>query len=74
MLSDVELALTLTRIAQDAATDSEKRARNQHNARRAYDTVTGLMSRVALTGEEEQELASRLGQLKSELHLLGEKF
>lgn len=74
LLSDVELALTLTRIAQDADTDSDKRARNQHNARRAYDTVTGLTGRVALTGEEQQELASKLGRLKSELHLLGENF
>ena len=74
LVSDVELALTLTRIAQDADTDSDKRARNQHNARRAYDTVTGLMSRMALTGEEEQELTAKVGQLKSELHLLGEQF
>ena len=74
LLSDVELALTLTRIAQDADTDSDKRARNQSNARHAYDTVTSLMSRVALTDEEGQELNRKLGQLKSELHLLGEQF
>ena len=74
LVSDVELALTLTRIAQDAATDSEKRARNQNNARHAYDTITSLMGRVALTAEEEQELTTKLGQLKSELHLLGEQF
>ncbi len=63
----------MTRIAQDAA-DSEKRARNQNNARHAYDTVTSFMGRVALTDEEEQELIRKLVQLKSELHLLGEEF
>jgi phosphoenolpyruvate carboxylase len=72
--SDAELALTLARIAQDADTDSEKRARNRNNARRAYDTITSLMSRVTLTGEEEQELTGKLSQLKSELRLLGERF
>jgi hypothetical protein len=74
LLTDVELALTLARIAQDADTDSEKRARNRNNARRAYDTITSLMSRVTLTGEEEQELTGKLSQLKSELHVLGEGF
>ncbi len=74
LLSDVELALTLTRIAQDADTDSDKRARNQKNARHAYDTISGLMGRVALTAEEQQELTSKLAQLKAELHLLGEQF
>lgn len=74
LLNDVEIALTLTRIAQDAESDPEKRARNQKNARRAYDAVTSLMGRVALTGEEEQELTQKLVQLKSELHLLGEEF
>ncbi len=74
LLNDTELALTLTRIAQDAVDDLEKRVRNQKNARRAYDTVSGLMGRVALTAEEEQELTSKLTQLKSELQLLGEEF
>lgn len=73
-MNDVELALTMTRIAREGSDDSEKRARNQKNARRAYDTVTGLTCRVALTGEEEQELARKLTQLKSELQSLGEQF
>ncbi len=74
LLQDVEIALTLTRIAHDAESDSEKRARNQKNARRAYDTVIGLMSRVSLTADEEQELTGKLRQLKAELELLGEQF
>ena len=74
LLNDTELALTLARIAQDSECDSEKQLRNRNNARRAYDTITGLMSRVALTSEEEQELTTKLEQLKSELQLLGEQF
>lgn len=74
LLNDTELALTLTRIAQDSERDSEKQVRNRNNARRAYDTITGLMSRMALTSEEEQELTTKLEQLKSELQLLGEQF
>lgn len=74
LLNDVEIALTLTRIAQDADNDPEKRARNQKNARHAHDTVASLMRRLALTGEEEQELTRKLVQLRSELHLLGEEF
>lgn len=73
LINDVEIALTLARIAQDAGADQEKRARNQKNARHAYDTVTSLMGRVALTDGEQQKLLGKLGQLKAELHLLGEQ-
>jgi hypothetical protein len=74
LLQDTEIALTLTRIARGAESDPDKRARNQTNARHAYDTVTELKSRVALTDDEEQELNQKLGQLKAELQLLGERF
>jgi len=54
--------------------DSVKRLRNRQFARKAYDTVVRLMSRVDLSDENAQILTRKLRRLKSELQSLGEVF
>lgn len=44
LITDLDLAMTLTRIAGNSAEDSEKRNRNRANARRAYDSVSKSMN------------------------------
>ena len=74
LLSDLELALTMTRIAANGGNNTDKRKRNQSNARRAYDSVQKLTSRVLLTGEECVELEDMATRVESELEKLGETF
>ena len=45
LMTDVELALTLTRIASHARKDADKKSRNLHNARRAYEKIQQLAPR-----------------------------
>ena len=74
LVSDVELAMTLVRIAAQSNKDAEKKARNQQNARHAYDTVVRLSTSIALTDNERAELNEKLHQLKSALEEIGEVF
>ena len=71
LMSDLAVALTLTRIASRSAADSDKRLRNVHNARRAYDTVRKLAERVSLTGSQLQNLVEKLQAVKSALEKVG---
>lgn len=73
-ITDIELAMTLARIAAESEKDPEKKARNQQNARRAYDTVLRLSTSAALTDEERAEVNEKLRQLKSSLEEIGERF
>jgi len=68
---DVATALTFSGIALQTQ-DPEKRQRNRRSARRAYDTILGLIHRVPLTLDDAQILARNLRRLKSELVRLGE--
>lgn len=73
-ITDIELAMTLVRIAADSDKDPEKRARNRQNARRAYDAVLRLSTSAALKDEERAEVDEKLRQLKSRLEEIGETF
>ena len=73
-ISDLDLAMTLARIASDSQEDSEKRERNQANARQAYDTISRISARAVLSDKERQEVKEKLNQLKSALERLGEVF
>jgi multidrug efflux pump subunit AcrA (membrane-fusion protein) len=71
LMSDLTVALTLTRIASRSAADSDKRIRNVQNARRAYDKVRELAGRVSLTGSQLQNLVEKLQAVKSALEKVG---
>lgn len=72
LMSDVDLALTMTRIASRAGEDDDKRKRNIQNALRAYEKVRELASRVGLTGEQQQRVMEKLGTLKLALEKIGQ--
>lgn len=74
LITDIDLAMTLVGIAADAGNDPEKKARNQENARRAYDTVLRLSTSAVLSDEERTEVDEKLRQLKSSLEGIGERF
>jgi len=71
---DIEAALTFSRIASGADPQSDKRSRNQKNGRAAYDSVQHLRKNVSMTAQQAQELDDGLGNLRSVLEALGEKF
>ena len=56
LITDLEMGLTLARIARQSDKGAEKRSRNTHNARRAYDAVRRLAERAMLTDEQRTEL------------------
>lgn len=74
LITDLDVAITLSRIAADAAENSQKRKRNRANARRAYDTVSRLSRQALLTDDEQQNVKEKLAVLKSMLEQLGEVF
>lgn len=74
LINDLALGMTMAHIAAEAGSDSEKKTRNQENARRAYDTVSRLAAKSALTEDERTELNRKLGKLRSALESLGEVF
>jgi hypothetical protein len=69
---DTKVGMTFATLASEAAEGSEKRTRNQNNARAAYQTVLRLSKKLKLTSEQRQDLAGRLSTLKSALEALGE--
>ena len=71
-LTDLDLAMTLTHIASESPEDSEKRVRNQTNARHAYDEISRISSAAALTDNEREEVDDKLAELRSALQQLGE--
>ena len=74
LITDLNLALTMIRIASDANGDSEKRLRNRSNARRAFDSVSDFSRRLVLTDTEKSEILRKLGEVKVALERLGETF
>jgi hypothetical protein len=74
MISDLDLALTLTRIAAQSPDDAEKRARNIQNACRAYEKIRELLTRVGLSGEQQKHVNEKLTTLKSALEKVGHHF
>lgn len=71
---DLETALSFARSALESSDDDKKRARNQHNARTAYDTVLRLMPKVTPSRADAEIIQDKLNLLKSELMKLGERF
>ena len=63
---------TLCNIARCSLHEGKK-ARNQANARKAYDTILRFLPGSHLEAEEAAEIKSKLEQLKSSLRLLGEQ-
>ena len=74
LITDLDLAMTLTRIAGDSAEDSEKRNRNRANARRAYDSVSQINDHALLAADDRKVVNQKLVELKSALKKLGEVF
>lgn len=72
--ADIDTALTFVGLARSASDDSEKKSRNQRNARKAYDKVQELLARLRLSAEEQSEVNDKLRRLKAELTNLGEHF
>lgn len=71
---DLETALIMARIANEAEDGSDKKMRNIRNARRAYDTIVRLRKRLRPTPEQEQIVEDKLQQLRHALIELGEQF
>lgn len=63
---------TLSHIAL-RSTSEEKRARNQANARKAYDAILHFLPSSHLDAEQVAEIKYKLEELKSDLRLLGER-
>jgi hypothetical protein len=66
-LTDLDMGMTLTRIASDASKDSEKRSRNQANARHAYDEVSRMSRGAVLSDNERNDVDEKLAELRSAL-------
>ena len=73
-ITDLDLAMTLTHVAGDAAKDSGKRNRNMANARHAYDDISRISHHASLTENERQDVNDKLAELRSALEQLGEVF
>ncbi len=71
--ADLNTALTFTGIALQADDDGKKQ-RNRKAARKAYDTVYGLIDRVELNDQDAKALRRSLDRVKSDLVKLGETF
>jgi hypothetical protein len=70
---DVQTALTFTGLALETDNE-EKKIRNRKNARKAYDTILHLWDNVTFTPTDEGYMHEKMGRLKGDLELLGEKF
>ena len=71
--TDSRVGLTRATIALKAPPGSQKRMRNQREARKAYDTVTHHMNRLSLTKADAQELQESVAELRLALEQLGER-
>ena len=71
---DLDIATTMARTALKAGRGTEKKARSQRIARRAYDTILYLSQRLKLTSQQGNELREKLAALKRELEQIGESF
>lgn len=71
---DLETALTFSGIALQSSGDLQKRQRNQQHARRGYDTIVRLITKVVLSEKDAKFMKRNLRRLKRELQKLGEAF
>lgn len=70
---DLETAFTFVKIAKQAG-DRVRRERNRAAARKAYETVLRFLNKVETGDEDLRLITGALGQLRSELEILGESF
>jgi hypothetical protein len=71
---DLGIATMMAGTALKAGPGTEKRARSQRIARRAYDTILYLSQRLKMPKDEGSELRKKLAALKHKLEQLGERF
>ncbi len=71
--ADLNIALTLAAVALRTG-DGERRSRSRLNARRAYDTVLRLTSKLRLSADDATALGEKIRDLKAVLLDLGETF
>src|SRR5262245_369755 len=70
---DVETGLTFSGLALETD-NKEKKERNRKNAREAFNTILRFWDNVDFSPHDEAYIHEKMGQLKSDLELLGEKF
>jgi hypothetical protein len=62
--TDIELAMTMARLAEDAARGSEKRERNLQNARKGYQDVARVLAKMSkIRRDQAEELTAKLQRL-----------
>jgi hypothetical protein len=71
---DLDLALTMAKIAADADGNAARRERNTRNARKAYEAVLWLRHKVNATAAQKHHLDRKLTHLHMLLADLGEQF
>ena len=64
--------MTRANIAQNTS-DESKKQRNRREARKAYDAVLRFLPQTFLSHDEEEQIDSKLAELKSALRSLGEE-
>jgi hypothetical protein len=74
VIRDLELTLQVTCLAASAPQSSEKRTRNQGNARHAFDSIVRISKDAVLNHQQRREVDGRLNRLRSALEALGESF
>lgn len=74
LMTDLDTALTFAHIASQAGHDLEKKNRNQHNARQAYDTVLRFLKHATPNARQSRDIQDRLSRLRLALEMLGEVF
>ena len=70
IITDLELGSTFATIALDNSHDQEKRERNQHYARRAFEEASRFIHKTQFTAEEREMLDVEMGKLRAALNLL----
>jgi hypothetical protein len=71
---DIEIALSMAKSALSAGAGTQKKARKQKIARRAYNTILHLSQRLKMTKEEDSDLKEKLATLRRTLEEVGELF
>ncbi len=70
LLTDSEMALTLLGLAESTA-DANTRSRRIREARKAYDTIVHLLSRLKPDAAQSQQLSERVSLLRKRLVEVG---
>ena len=70
---DLDLGLTFAQIALNPNCGDQRRARNQANARKVYDTAVHWKGRLTISEPDTVEIDTKLRRLRSALEKLGER-